>query len=613
MSPTTAGKSSRRKKGTRSLRGRLSLSFLLIAILAVMVPLLGLLQYRWIGQVSAAERERLQENLDISVRRFSDDVIREMERATFAFRLDGVSSEESMEALLTRAWEQWQLTARYPGMIAGVYVVEPGSEAADDRRVRRFEAETGDLTDVPTPAALIGLPTRLEFPNGFRRGGPRPRLDVMPVGAEGIWLPVPLLGRRSIAVGTPAIPLEWVTLRLDSDFVTSTLLPDLVESHFATRDFRVVIFESPTADGVVYRSDETLSREAIPVPDATVSVFGREGGRPPRGGAQGRGSGGGGRGRGGAGFRRGFGPGAPSLTVLGANWQLVVNHRLGSLENAVSAVRARNLAVGFGILGLLAVAGSMAIIWAERVRTLGQMQIEFAAGVSHELRTPLAVIRTAAHNLSQGVIRDPKDVREYAGIVLEEGRRLSSMVDQIMLFAETESGRRHYELKPVDVVRVVAAAIETVSTPAEPSVEILMGVGSDTPAVLADETALRHCLQNLVSNAMKHGRHDGVARVSIDAATDESGRTLRIHIADQGAGIDVADRPHLFEAFYRGRNVSRTPGNGLGLHLVKKMIEGQNGSVRVSSDPGEGARFTLELPLAPEPAGEPLKAAGVTT
>ena len=299
-----------------------------------MVPLLGLLQYRWIGQVSAgAERERLQENLDISVRRFSDDVIREMERATFAFRLDGVSSEESMEALLTRAWEQWQLTARYPGMIAGVYVVEPGSEAADDRRVRQFEADTGDLTDVPTPAALIGLPTRLEFPNGFRRGGPGPRLDVMPVGAEGIWLPVPLLARRSIAAGTPAIPLEWVTLRLDSDFVTSTLLPDLVESHFATRDFRVAIFESPTADGVVYRSDETMSREAIPVPDATVSVFGREGGRPPRGGAQGRG-GGGGRGRGGGGFRRGFGPGAPPLTVLGANWQLVVNHRLGSLENA---------------------------------------------------------------------------------------------------------------------------------------------------------------------------------------------------------------------------------------------------------------------------------------
>ena len=155
--------------------------------------------------------------------------------------------------------------------------------------------------------------------------------------------------------------------------------------------------------------------------------------------------------------------------------------------------------------------------------------------------------------------------------------------------------------------------VETVSTPSEPTVEIRTSVPPDTPAVLADETALRHCLQNLVSNAMKHGRHDGVARVSIDAATDESGRILRIHVADQGAGIDVADRPHLFEAFYRGRHVSRTPGNGLGLHLVKKMIEGQNGSVRVSNDPGEGARFTLELPLAPEPAGEPLKAAGVTT
>ena len=610
MSRPEASKKTAKRRTAAAVRGRLSLSFLLIAILAVMVPLLGILQYRWIGQVSAAERERLRENLDIAVDRFSEDVIREFERATFAFRLDGASSEESMEPLLARAWEQWQLTALYPDMIAGIYVVGPGADEAVDRRVQRFEPEGGTLRDVATPAALASLPTRLAPTGGFRRGGSVPRLDVIAADAEGIWLPAPILGRTSFREDASAIPLEWVALRLDRDTVTSTVLPNLVESHFAMRDFRVAIFDSPTADTIVYRSDDTVSRESTQAPDASVPVFVRDAGRGGRGGPQARG---GGRGRGGGGFRRGQRPGPPPLTVLGADWQLLISHRLGSLEAAVSAVRARNLAVGFGILGLLAIAGSMAVIWAERVRTLGRMQIEFAAGVSHELRTPLAVIGTAAHNLSKGVVQDPKDVREYADIVLDESRRLGSMVDQIMLFAETESGRRRYDLKPVNIAQVVEEAIDTVSTSSEPIVEIRTRVQPDTPAVLADETALRHCLQNLVSNALKYGGRNGAVRVSVEAGLDESTRSISIDVTDQGNGIDPGDRPHLFEAFYRGRDVSRTPGNGLGLHLVKKMIEGQNGSVRVSSEPGRGARFTIKLPLAPEPAREPLKAAGVTT
>src|SRR5262249_18020426 len=140
-------------------------------------------------------------------------------------------------------------------------------------------------------------------------------------------------------------------------------------------------------------------------------------------------------------------------------WQLLVRHRAGSLENAVEQVRRRDLAISFGILLVLGAGLITLVISSQRAHTLGKLQMEFAAGVSHELRTPLAVIRSAAHNLRSGIVHDKEGVEQYAGIVQEEARRLSDMVEEVLLYAETQSGRKKYNLEPIDITDVIDRAI----------------------------------------------------------------------------------------------------------------------------------------------------------
>ena len=229
--------------------------------------------------------------------------------------------------------------------------------------------------------------------------------------------------------------------------------------------------------------------------------------------------------------------------------------------------------------------------------------MEFSAGVSHELRTPLAIIRSAAHNIKEGVVVKPDEVQEYAGMIGEEGRRLSDMVDQIILFAQTESGRRNYAMEPVSVHEVVRRAMGTLSSLIEDAdCQVKTFIDPDLPPVQADPTGLAHCVQNLLSNAIKYGRSEGGTSITIQAVHDDESDIVRLSIGDRGPGIEADDLPYLFEPFYRGRKVpEETRGNGLGLSLVKRIIEGHQGRVTVSSKSGEGSCFTLHIPKGATP------------
>jgi signal transduction histidine kinase len=110
---------------------------------------------------------------------------------------------------------------------------------------------------------------------------------------------------------------------------------------------------------------------------------------------------------------------------------------------------------------------------------------------------------------------------------------------------------------------------------------------------------LTQCVQNLLSNALKYGKTGDKAQIEIAAEKDQASNEVRLSITDHGPGIDLADERHLFEPFYRGVRVeSNVPGNGLGLHLVKTIMQAQNGRVTFSRAPDGGARFTLHIPAA---------------
>jgi signal transduction histidine kinase len=233
--------------------------------------------------------------------------------------------------------------------------------------------------------------------------------------------------------------------------------------------------------------------------------------------------------------------------------------------------------------------------------------MEFAAGISHELRTPLAVIQSAAHNLGAGVVKDREDIEEYAAIVKNEAKRLTEMVEQVMAYTETQSGRKHYELSPVDVGDITELAVRNMSTVLQEGNTIVdKTLDSALPPVLADAAALTRCLQNLLSNAIKYGQDGDISRVEIGARhipeTGTAGK-VQLIVKDHGAGVPERDVPYLFEAFHRGTNAStNTPGNGLGLHLVDRIMRAQNGSVTYERAPDGGAIFTLTLQVAGTPA-----------
>jgi signal transduction histidine kinase len=282
--------------------------------------------------------------------------------------------------------------------------------------------------------------------------------------------------------------------------------------------------------------------------------------------------------------------------MLTTSWELLVQHRAGSLDAAIGSLRRRNLVISFGILLMLASSVVLAVVSSHRARALAQLQMDFVARVSHELRTPLAIIRSAAYNVATGVVSDENDIREYASMMQTEGQRLSTMVDQILSFSRSDTGPATYNLRAVQVPDIVDRVLETMASALSQSrCEIDQDIAGNLPKVKADATALAECLQNLLSNAIKYGRNEPVTRIRIDARRTDN-NTVTISVEDAGPGIEPPDLPHIFEPFFRGRNVrSDAPGSGLGLNLVRRMMNAQGGRVTVESEPGHGARFTLHL------------------
>ena len=581
-------------------RGKPWASIGLLGVLLILLPLLALLQYRWIDQVSTAERQRLQQNLDGAGRRLTEDIQNELARVSVTLRFGDWSDVERFESQMNRLYDQWTATAPYPELIERINLVPmtSGGEPA----TLAFELETGKLVEAELPG---GITDWRQIDGG---GSPEPGEYYSAETESDLRMVIPLVGQDALRRGgrgglrrpDPALIEGIAIVELDEAFISAVLLPDMVQAHFDPQDYTLAVF-GPDREPI-YLSQEGLSSADFLEPDARFDVFGSGGGRPaasgdsrfppPRGAR---------RRRGGNPFGRRGDPRVLAASMLaGADWELVAKHRAGSLERAVTELRNRNLAISFGILLLLGLAGGLIVIWSERVRSLGRLRMEFAAGVSHELRTPLAVIRSAAYNIATGVVRKPGEVREYAAMVQEEGRHLSEMVDQITLFTQIESGRRSYRLETVSVREIVDHVLGTLAASIEESGSIIRTViDPELGPVLADRTGLAHGIQNLVSNAIKYGRSDGPPLITVQAFADPEAGQAMISVGDRGPGIDPSDLPHLFQPFYRGRGIGNAKGNGLGLNLVKRIIEGQNGRVTVKSEAGEGSTFTLHIPLAP--------------
>jgi two-component system phosphate regulon sensor histidine kinase PhoR len=276
-------------------------------------------------------------------------------------------------------------------------------------------------------------------------------------------------------------------------------------------------------------------------------------------------------------------------------WQLVLTHRSGSVDAAVAEARSRNLVISFGIMLLLTISVAMIIISTNRAQRLARQQMEFVSAVSHELRTPLAVICSAGENLADGLIKDPDHARVYGTLVRDEGRRLTGMIEQVLDFAGIRSGRRIYNLRPTDISEVVRQALGACNSQIQRlGFEIDVQVPDDLPEIAADRPALVRAVQNLIGNALKYSS----ASRWIGIRAFSEGNKLSVAVEDRGPGIPADEQPHIFEPFYRGRYATNAQisGSGLGLSLVKEIVEAHGGTITVTSTAGKGSLFQISLP-----------------
>jgi signal transduction histidine kinase len=280
-----------------------------------------------------------------------------------------------------------------------------------------------------------------------------------------------------------------------------------------------------------------------------------------------------------------------------SNWKAAVGLKNTDLDYLARQSFLHSL--GATVLVVVFLLGGLALILraTDREARLAQAKSNFVANVSHELKTPLALLSLFSEILELGRVKNEDKKLEYYRIIREESRRLNKMIDNILDFSKIEAGRKTYNFVHSDMAEVIENVISSYRYQIKNSgFEVQTNIQPDLPPVLIDRDAMAQAISNLVDNAMKYSRE--VKQLSIKTKT--LGSDLSIEIADHGIGIPRAEQAKVFEKFYRVGNglVHDVKGSGLGLALVKHIIEAHNGTISVESDVGKGSRFTILLPLA---------------
>lgn len=263
--------------------------------------------------------------------------------------------------------------------------------------------------------------------------------------------------------------------------------------------------------------------------------------------------------------------------------------------------------LGHALNGMLA---QIEAAFAERTRSEGRLR-RFLADASHELRTPLTSVRGYAELLRKGVLADAGGRAQAAGRIEREAARMGLLVDDLLLLARTDR-RRPLEREPVDLARVAADAADDARVAGHHHPVTVVAPGP--VPVTGDKVRLRQVVDNLLANALQHTPPG--TTVTVSAVVEDGDGVLRV--ADRGPGLSRAQAAQVFEPFYRagtarpsaqedGAGVAGA-GVGLGLAIVAALAEAHGGSVRVWSEPGEGACFEVRLPTAER--GDPGGAAG---
>ncbi len=241
-------------------------------------------------------------------------------------------------------------------------------------------------------------------------------------------------------------------------------------------------------------------------------------------------------------------------------------------------------------------------------RQVDRIKDSLVATVSHELRTPLTSIVGYLELLGTGETPLGSEDERFVEIVRRNAARLQRMVEELLFLSRVDAGGLELEHEEIDVLEIARAALGSADPAAAAKRIALEFEGPHVLKMSADGNRLGQVFDNLISNAIKFTPERG--RVKVSLGSDES--TFIASVADTGAGIPKEEQPRLFERFFRSSATRDVPGTGLGLTIVRAIVEAHGGSILCSSRPGEGTTFTFTLPLgtpAADPGAEPAVAA----
>ncbi len=277
------------------------------------------------------------------------------------------------------------------------------------------------------------------------------------------------------------------------------------------------------------------------------------------------------------------------------NWRLQVAPKQAPL---LTDSRRSSFVTEAGLIGLsfaIILIGIIFLIYAATKESrLNALRTEFVANVSHELKTPLSVVRMFAEMLLTKRVRSEEKEREYLEIICRESERLSALIENVLDFSALERGKHTFQMREGDLGDLAERAIETFRVRLErEGLEVRFSQAPELPRIRFDDQAILLAIMNLLDNAVKYGGSDGPVELALSVGR----RHAYVRVRDHGPGIPEGELRRVFERFYRVRKESGTRGSGIGLSLVKHIVEAHGGRAWAENAPGGGALVSFSLPL----------------
>jgi signal transduction histidine kinase len=558
-----------------------------VALLSCLCATLAVLQYRWIGEVAQAERRRLQDDLQSRLDLLRRNLNEQISAACSGY-LPVASDFEKLSRDEAYLHPYRDRKAAGDQIVRRIALAIPGDKDValwfpNDSGTRFIRAQwppewagmhehlLARLRGLPPVPNELRTATLLEFPRFGMEAG---RSD----------------NRNNLR------EQEWLVLELDQDVLARTVIPAMLDQYVGdTRklDYRIDGASGGVPTAFIYASGDDpkggwTPDASIRLMDITPTALGA--GSPAAIGQERR-----------SGAQQTADSGGPYRGL----WLLRVRDRAGTADALAGQARRRNVFLSAGILLLILLTAAALLTFSRQAQRMAELQMNFVANVSHELRTPLSVIRTAAYNLRGDLARRSDHVVRYGNLIEKESEKLSSLVEQVLRYGNARAGRALQECKPVGVDRLIENGVSAVEAQAaERHVRIERHIEAGLPLVLADEEAMSHALQNLLDNALKYATEDN-RWIGVFASRSSNGQPhyVEVRVADRGPGIPVREQASIFDSFFRGRLPLKDQihGTGLGLSLVKGIVEAHGGTVRVKSRDRQGAEFIVRIPaILPE-------------